>query len=178
MFIGTEVRLEVGFNAAQARLANLAHGGLLHRASESAYTWGAESAEAAQVGPLGPPGLPKLVKVQFRNLVSHEDSAVWALRWEATGTKGAVLPVLDADITLTRTGEEATVLAVSGSYRPPLGSLGAGLDRVIMHLIAEATIRAFARQVGGAIVTPAASSAVAHTGMLPETSPWPEASTA
>ena len=177
MFIGTEVRLEVGFNAAQARLANLAHGGLLHRASESAYTWGAEP-EAAQVGPLGPPGMSKLVKVQFRNLVSHEDSAVWALRWEATGTKGAVLPVLDADITLNRAGEEATVLAVSGSYRPPLGSLGAGLDRAIMHLVAEATIRAFARQIGAAIVNPAASSEVAHTGMLPETSPWPEAYTA
>ena len=175
MFIGTEARLEVGFNAAQARLANLAHGGLLHRASESAYTWGAES---AQVGPLGPPGMSKLIKVQFRNLVSHGDSAVWALRWEATGAKGAVLPVLDADIVLTRAGEEATVLAVSGSYRPPLGSLGAGLDRAIMHLVAEATIRAFARQIGAAIVNPAASSEMAHTGMLPETSPWPEASTA
>ncbi len=175
MFIGTEVRLEVGFNAAQARLANLAHGGLLHRASESAYTWGAE---AAQSGSLGPPGMSKLVKVQFRNLVTHEDSAVWALRWEATGAKGAVLPVLDADITLNRAGEEATVLAVSGAYRPPLGSLGASLDRAIMHLVAEATIRAFARQIGAAIVNPAASSEVAHTGMLPETSPWPEADTA
>ncbi len=175
MFIGTEVRLEVGFSAAQARLANLAHGGLLHRASESAYTWGAE---AALSGSLGPPGMSKLVKVQFRNLVTHEDSAVWALRWEADGTAGALFPVLDADITLTRAGEEATVLAVSGTYRPPLGSLGAELDRAIMHLVAEATIRAFTRQLGAVIVNPAVFLEAAHAGMLPETSPWPQADTA
>ena len=170
MFIGAEIPLEVGFNAAQARLANLAHRGLLRRVSENAHGWGADQ---AQVGPQGALGMSKLVKVQFRQLVTHEDSAVWALRWEVNGTTGALFPVLDADITLTRTGEKATVLAVFGTYRPPLGSLGAGLDRAIMHLFAEATIRAFARQIGAVIVDPAASLEAAHTGMLPGTSPWP-----
>ena len=42
MFIGAEIRLDVGFSAAQARLANLAHGGLLSRASENAQKWGAD----------------------------------------------------------------------------------------------------------------------------------------
>ena len=171
MFIGAEIRLEVGFTAAQARLTNLAHGGRLRRASECAHNWGVDQ---ARVGSLDTPGISRLVKVQFCHLVSHEDSAIWALRWEADGSKGGLFPVLDADITLTRAGEQATVLAVSGSYRPPLGSLGAGLDRAVMHLIAEATIRAFTRQIGAAIANPATSLAAAHTGMLPETSPWPE----
>jgi hypothetical protein len=175
MFIGAEIPLEVGFNAAQARLANLADHGLLRRASENAQKWGADQ---AQIGPGGIPGMSKLVNVQFRHLATHEDSAVWALRWEANGTAGGLFPVLDADITLTRAGERATVLAVSGTYRPPLGSLGAGLDRAIMHLVAEATIRAFTRQLGAVIVNPAASFEAAHTGMLPRTSPWPEADTA
>ena len=175
MFIGAEIPLEVGFNAAQARLANLAHRGLLCRASENAHSWGADQ---AQVGPPGALGTSKLVKVQFRHLVTHEDSAVWALRWEADGTTGTLFPVLDADITLTRTGEEATVLAVSGTYRPPLGSLGAGLDRAITRLVAEATIRAFARQIGAVIVDPAASLEAAHTGMLPGTSPSPQTDSA
>ena len=176
MFIGAEIRLEVGFNAAQARLANLARGGLLRRASEGAHRWGADQ---AQVGPLDAlPGMSRLVKVHVRHLVTHDDSAVWALRWETTGTTGALLPILDADITLTRAGEQATVLAVSGSYRPPLGSLGAGLDRAIMHLVAEATIRAFARQIGAAIVNPAATLEAPHTEMLPGTLPWPVADTA
>ncbi len=172
MFIGAELPLEVSFNAAQARLANLAHGGLLRRASENAQEWGADQAQAGSRGALG---VSKLVNVQVRHLVTREDSAVWALRWEANGTAGALFPVLDADITLTRAGEEATVLAVSGTYRPPLGSLGAGLDRAIMHLVAEATIRAFTRQLGAVIVNPAASLEAAHAGMLPETPPWPAA---
>ncbi len=171
MIIGAEIPLKVGFDAAQARLANLAHRGLLRRASENAHGWGADH---AQVGPQGALGVSKLVKVQFRHVATHEDSAVWALRWEAIGTTGALFPVLDADITLTRTAEKATVLAVTGSYRAPLGSLGTGLDRAIMHLFAEATIRAFARQIGAVIVDPAATHEAAHTGMLPGTSPWPE----
>ena len=175
MFIGAEIRLDVGFSAAEARLANLAHGGQLRRASESAHKWGADQ---AQVSSPGAPGISRLVKVQVRHLVTHEDSAVWALRWEATGSKGALFPVLDADITLTQAGEQATVLAVSGAYRPPLGSLGAGLDRAIMHLVAEATIRAFTRQIGAAIVNPAAALETPHTGILPGTLPWPEADTA
>lgn len=175
MFIGAEIPLEVGFNAAQARLANLAHGGLLRRASENAQKWGADQ---AQVVPGGALGLSKLVNVQFRHLVTHEDSAVWALRWEANGTAGALFPVLDADIRLTQAGEQATVLAVSGTYRPPLGGLGAGLDRAIMHRVAEATIRVFTRQLGVAIVNPAASLEAAYAGMLPGTTPSPEAGTA
>jgi hypothetical protein len=175
MFIGAEVRLDVGFTAAQARLANLAHGGLLRRASESAHKWGADQAQA---GPLDTmPGMSRLVKVHVRHLVTREDSAVWALRWETEGAKGALFPVLDADITLTRAGEQATVLAVSGSYRPPLGSLGAGLDRAIMHRVAEATIRAFARQLEAAIVNPAAAPGELRTGLLPETPTWAEGGT-
>ncbi len=175
MFIGAEIRLDVGFTAAQVRLADLAHGGLLGRASQNAHDWGADQ---AQVGPLRAPGPCRLVTVQFRQLVTHEDSAVWALRWEATGKTGALFPVLDADITLTPAGDQATVLAVAGAYRPPLGSLGAGLDRAIMHLVAEATIRAFTRQIGAVIVNPAASLEAAPAGMLPGTSSWPDAETA
>ena len=59
MFIGTEIRLDVGFNTAQARLANLAHGGLLRRASQNAYKWGADQ---ARVGPLGALGTSRLIR--------------------------------------------------------------------------------------------------------------------
>lgn len=174
MFIGAEVRLGVGFNAAQARLANLARAGLLRQASDEAYgKWGAD---LARVGPLGAaPGMSRLVKVQFRDVVTHEDSAGWALRWEAVGTTGALFPVLDADIVLTPAGDQATMLVVRGAYRPPLGSLGATLNRAVMHRIAEATIRAFTRQIGDAIVNPAGSPEARHVWMAPEISPSPEA---
>jgi len=68
------------------------------------------------------------------------------LRWESTGPGGRLFPALDADITLTLAGEHATLLLLAGSCRPTLGSLGAGLDRAILHR-AAATIRAFLSRV-------------------------------
>ena len=160
MFIGTEIRLDVGFNTAQARLANLAHGGLLRRASQNAYKWGADQ---ARVGPLGALGTSRLIRVQFRRLVSREDSAVWALRWEAVGTTGGLFPVLDADVRLIQAAEQATVLAVSGAYRPPMG---AGLDRTIMHLVAESTIQTFTRQLGVGLMNRAAAPEAAYSASV------------
>ncbi len=173
MFIGAEVGLGLGFNAAQARLANLAHGGLLRRVSDTAY--GDLGSGLARVGPLGAAsGMSKLVAVRFSDMAVHEDFAVGAMRWEATGPGGALFPALDADIKLTQAGDDATVLAVCGVYRPPLGALGAGLDRVVLHRLAQAAIRTFAHRVGAAITDPAVSPSAADTGLLPDFPPWPE----
>jgi hypothetical protein len=96
---------------------------------------------------------------------------------KAAGPRGALFPALDADIRLTPAGPDVTVLAVPGTYRPPLGTVGAAADRVIMHRIAQATIQAFTRHVGTAIVSPAASPEAAHARRLPEPPPWPEPET-
>jgi len=150
VFIGTEMRLDVGFYAAQARLAHLARGGLLRRASDDAYgEWGTG---LVRISPLDAAlGMSRLVAVRFRDMVTHEDSVIWAMRWEAIDPGGALVPALDADIRLTPAGEDATMLAVSGAYRPPLGGLGAGLDRASLHPVAQATIRAFTNHIGAAI---------------------------
>ncbi len=172
MFIGAEIRLDVGFSAAQARMANLARGGLLRRASDDAYR--ELGTGLAQVGPLGAaPGLSRLVAVRFSDMAVHEDFAILAIRWETPRPGGALFPALDADIKLTPVGEDATMLAVSGAYRPPLGGLGAGLDRVILHRVAQATIRAFTRHIGAAIAHPAVSPEEGYTRVLPEPSSWP-----
>ena len=174
MFIGAEIRLDVGFHAAQARLANLARGGLLRRASGSAYhEW---QADLARVGPWGTAlGMSRLVQVRVRGMVTRGDSAIWAMRWEVIGPGGSLFPALDADIKLTPAGEDAATLAISGVYRPPFGSLGAGLDRAIMHRVAEATIRSFTEQIGTAIAHPPASPQAGHTAILPEA--WAEPGT-
>ena len=173
MFIGAEIRLGLGFNAAQVRLANLARGGLLRCASEDAY--GDLGAGLARVGPLGAAlGMSKLVIVRFSDMAVHEDFALGAMRWEAIGPGGALFPALDADIKLTQAGDDATVLAVSGVYRPPLGSLGAGLDRVVMRRIAQATIRTFTHRTAAALTDPAISPGTAGIGLRPDSMPWPE----
>ena len=176
MFLGAEIRLDVGFNAAQARMANLARGGLLRRASDDAYD--ELGTGLVRMCPLSAaPGMSRLVAVRFRDLAIHEDFAIGVMRWEAIGPGGALFPALDADIKLAPAGEDATMLTVSGVYRPPLGGLGTGLDRAIMHRVAQATIRAFTHHIGVAIAHPAAAPEAGHTRMLPEPPPWPEPAT-
>ena len=113
VFLGAEIRLDVGFNAAQARLANLARGGLLRRASHDAYD--ELGTGLARIGPLGAaPGMSRLVAVRFSDMAIHEDFAIEAMRWEAIGPGGCLFPALDADIKLTPAGEDATMLTVAG----------------------------------------------------------------
>jgi hypothetical protein len=150
MFVGDEMQLPVGFDAAQAGLAHLAHGDSLATVCAEAY--GNRLAGLARVGPLGPaPGVSRLVEVRFRDLVIRDGAAVLTLRWEAIGAGGRLFPALDADITLTPAGEHATLLRLDGAYRPPLGPLGAGIDHLILHRVAEATIRAFMSRLADAI---------------------------
>jgi hypothetical protein len=66
-----------------------------------------------------------------------------------------LFPALDADITLTPAGNHSTTLTLTGAYRPPLGTVGAELDRAILYRVAAATIRAFLHRVADAIVHPA-----------------------
>jgi hypothetical protein len=73
-----------------------------------------------------------------------------------------LFPVLDADITLVPHGSEASLLAVSGAYRPPLGALGAALDRAVLHRVAEATIQSFVNQLGDAVVKLAVETKARH----------------
>jgi hypothetical protein len=174
MFAADEVRLEVSFTAAQARLANLIRGGSLVSASQHAYGEGITG--LARVGPLGSaPGLSRIVAVQFGELLTRGDTAVLALRWEALGPGGGLFPALDADITLAPAAAQATVLTMAGAYRPPLGSLGAWLDRAMLRRAAAATIRSFTSRVAAAIAGPARAAgpgreiAGLETSWLPRT---------
>jgi hypothetical protein len=160
VIVGEQAVLDVGFAVARARLMNLVHGSLLLDAAREAYGEGITG--PVRVGPLGfAPGLSKLVEVQFRDLVQRGGSAVLTLRWQATGGGGKLFPVLDADITLSPDTEHTTVLAMAGAYRPPLGAMGAGLDRVILRRAAMATIRGFVNRLAGAIAHPAPAANLA-----------------
>jgi len=149
--VSAEAVLDAGFDAARAGLARAVSGERLAAASADAY--GAWSNHLARVGPGGAGrGMSRLVEVRFRELVTKGNSAVLSVRWEAVGSSGGLFPVLDADITLAPYGSAASLLSLSGAYRPPLGALGAALDRVLLHRVAEATIQGFVNQLGEAVV--------------------------
>ncbi len=156
MFVGDEVLLHVAFATARARLGQLARGGALLPVSAAAYHGG-----MAGLFPAGQltsaPGRCRLVQVQFRDLMERNNSAGFALRWEAIGS-GGLLPVLDADITLSRSGWQATLLTLAGVYRPPPDSRGAEFDDAILRRVAAGTIRNFIDRVATGITGHAAAT--------------------
>jgi len=162
MFVTEEVRLNVSAEVARIRLANLIADDSLAGASQRAY--GSQRAHASEddyqeqgvamvrIGPV--PGISRLVRVRFSELADRGDGAALALRWEVAGPGGTLFPALDADLTLEPAGAEVTAMTLNGAYRPPLGSVGANLDRVALHHLATATIRAFVGLLADAITHP------------------------
>jgi hypothetical protein len=72
------------------------------------------------------------------------------LSWKATGPE-RLFPSLDADLEIAALGRSRTQLSVSARYRPPLGVVGKALDQVLLHRVAEATIKDFLDRVGEGI---------------------------
>lgn len=74
--------------------------------------------------------------------------SVVPLRWQAE--RGRLLfPELAADLEVAAVSLDPplTQLTIAGSYDPPLGLLGAGADRLLLHRLAEATVHRFVHEV-------------------------------
>ena len=108
MFVGDEVRLDIGFAAARERLLRLGEGDALMATSAEAYGPGLTR--------VGVAGVSKLVRVQARVLSWTDVSAGLALRWEAIGSGSGLFPALDADLTLAPAGA-GTMLTLASAYR-------------------------------------------------------------
>jgi hypothetical protein len=153
MFTSQELIVDTGFAAARARLARMVAGGGLAGVSRDAYQ-GALT-RPIRVGPFGDaPGISKQVQVRLIGPVRRDATTTVWLRWEATGPAGGLFPVLDADLLLRPVGLEKTCMTLNGCYRPPLGRLGAGLDRAVLHRLATATVRTLLRGVADALAEP------------------------
>jgi hypothetical protein len=169
MFIEDERTLGVPYHAARARLANLVRGRALIQVSRAAYQAGVVG--VMRVGPMGEvPGASKLVRVLFLDPVDSGATMTVAFRWEAAGSASSLFPVLDADMTLSPDSDGRAHLAFVGSYRVPLGRLGAELDKAFLHLVATATIRAFLAGLADELTNPAAALE-SHSSAAPMPSP-------
>jgi hypothetical protein len=174
MFVAQELTVDTGLREAQARFANLIHGAWLAKASADAY--GQALTGLLRVGPAGL-AATKLVQVSLLDPTYRGDVMTVGLRWEATGATGSLFPVLDANISISPAqregiadGENVARLELTGSYRPPLGHLGAVLDQVVLHRVATATIRALLQNVASALTNPATAehpASDARPGLTP-----------
>jgi hypothetical protein len=151
VFVTDQFLLDTGFAAARRQLGRLAEDGVLLGAAEYAYNTGitglTQATEAAGE-------LSRLAGVWPGGITETAGCARLALRWEAIGSDGALFPALDADLTLSPAGAEATLLALAGVYRLP-DQARAGLDPATMRCFAGVTVRSFIARLACAIMHPA-----------------------
>ncbi len=96
-----------------------------------------------RIGPLGAvPLLAKTVSLEVGEPLKRDEVTVVPLTWKATTTPG-LFPVMSADLEVVALDAELTQLTLRGRYEPPLGAVGRRLDRLLMHRIAEASVRSF-----------------------------------
>ena len=112
---------------------------------------------------IGPAGDMPLLSVTTRVTVGaatlRGDTVVIPMAWQADGASAA-FPVLWADLEVAPVGECETQLTLTGRYDPPLGSVGRGLDRLVLHRIVQASVRSFLEGVGAALeASPSSGSA-------------------
>jgi len=102
-----------------------------------------------RVGPFGETaGLSKKVRLETLTPRQVDQGVRPPLCWVATGATGQLFPALDADLDLLAVDEQHCALSINAVYDPPLGAFGAGIDRILLHRAARATMRALLRELG------------------------------
>lgn len=71
------------------------------------------------------------------------------IEWCATGAP-SLFPRMQAEIVVAGIGPDTTQLALRGNYQPPLGRMGEALDRVLLHRIAESSVKRFVDHIAAA----------------------------
>jgi hypothetical protein len=93
------------------------------------------------------------VRIDLGSPARTASSTIFPLRWEPVDARAA-LPALDGDLELARLGPQRCQLALNGRYTPPLGRIGALLDRTLMHRVAEATAWDLVDRIGDRVAGP------------------------
>ena len=70
------------------------------------------------------------------------------LEWVATSNPGW-FPKMTATLAIFPLSSHETELEIEGTYEPPIGKLGAAIDRALMRGIAEESVRRFVQEVAG-----------------------------
>jgi hypothetical protein len=147
MFIHATLDLPVPVASAVDRLHAAVARHRLDEVSDDAYAAGL--VVLTRVGPFGEvAGLSKTVRLELLEPRRVDHGVRLQLRWVAAGATGQLFPALDADLDLLGVDEQRCSLSINGVYDPPLGVLGAAIDRILLHRAARATMRALLRELG------------------------------
>ena len=137
MFVNETASLPLPYEQARVRLLAYVRDDGLQTSAEDAFEAGRELLVRAGVG-----ALSKEVLVQLLQPYEQGHVTVVPLRWVATGATGTMFPQLDGNLELSPAADGST-LTLAGAYRAPLAAVGASLDRVLLHRVADASARRF-----------------------------------
>ena len=99
----------------------------------------------SRVGPGGP--LAKEVVVALGSPYMTRSGMVVPVTWRATGAQ-ALFPRLEGDLFVETTDENRSTLHLRASYRPPLGSVGTVVDRLLLARVARSTVADWVDRMG------------------------------
>ena len=116
----------------------------------------------ARVGP-GPRGFAKTVRLELGSPIRGPGDTRIPITWVATGVRG-LFPRLEGEMVVSEVAPELTQLVFRGSYDPPLGPVGEVLDRVLLHRLAEASVKHFVDGVIAAVSDRLVQTAVQAPG--------------
>jgi hypothetical protein len=90
----------------------------------------------------GHPRFGKAIVVDLAEPYEREDRLVVPMHWWAPGAT-RLFPHLDGDLEFAPLGSMSTQITLMASYDPPLGFVGRRADVLLLHRVAEASIRSF-----------------------------------
>jgi hypothetical protein len=96
----------------------------------------------------------KTVEVDLAEPYELEDRLVVPMHWWAAGAT-RLFPHLDGDLEFAPLGSKTSQITLMGSYDPPLGFVGRRADVLLLHRVAEASIRSFLIRVSRNLERPA-----------------------
>ena len=88
------------------------------------------------------PPIRKRVQIDLGAPYERGEGTGLPLNWWAAGAQ-RLFPTLDADLEVMPLGPDQVMLTLMGRYEPPLGAVGRRMDRLVLHRIAEASVRSF-----------------------------------
>lgn len=144
MFVQDFVYLDADYNTVCERLAAFGQDGTLASSAAAVYRDGEEL--LTRVGPGDSAGVSKTVRLEMGPTMKRGDGVVFPLTWTATGA-AALFPQMEADLEVAPFGDGRVQVSLLGRYRVPLGRFGRRLDELVLHRVAQATVREFLLRV-------------------------------
>ncbi len=144
MFVQDFVYLDADYDLVCERLAALGQDGTLASSAAAVYRHGEEL--LIRVRPGESPAVSKTVRLEMGPVMQRGDGVVFPLTWTATGA-APLFPQMEADLEVAPFGGGRVQLSFLGRYRVPLGRFGRRLDELVLHRVAQATVREFLQRV-------------------------------